>query len=346
MTGSSLFSRGVVGAACALACLLAAPAIASAVPEAEPNNTVTTAQGPIIDGTPYDGTRENGTDEDWYYFGSMGAGPLNVSVTITNNTSFIDCKPRDPDVCFIRAALRNSAGELLVDPVAGVSNFPAIKSGETRTLNWTLPSEGTYTVQVLEGDVDDSYTLTVTGSPPLISDPSVVPPPVGPPPPPPEDPGPPVKSCAQLVTELKGSETKRATAARLYSKYKKEYAKYKQAAKTKTNLKRKASALKKSKVYKAQVAAFDKQVAAGVKALTDAKCSCELLGRELGQWNASLKKDKALLKTAKKREKKATTIKQLLSLKKATAVIERRIRLARSKIISITGQRNARQCTT
>ena len=155
-----------------------------------------------------------------------------------------------------------------------------------------------------------------------------------------------MKSCAQLAAELKATEAKRATATRLWSKYTKAYKKYKKLAKTKTNLKRKAAYLKKSKLYKAQVTTLNAQVIAGVGALGAAKCSCELLSRELGIYNAALKKDNAALKTAKKRQKKATTVKKLLAYKRATAVIERRVRLDRQKIASITSQRASRQCTT
>lgn len=345
MLGSSFFSRWTVGGVCALVCLFAVPAVASAEPEIEPNNTVTGAVGPLVDSTVINGTRENGTDEDWFYFGSLGGGPLTVTVTIENTTSFGQCAPRDPAVCFIRASLRNTRGELMVGNGV-VSNIGIIKTGDTETLEWTLPGPGTYTVQVLDGAAGDTYDLKVVGNPPLVSDPSLIDPPVGPPPPPPAEPGGPVpKTCTQLVSELGAIETRRSNTSKLLAKASKSYAKYKNAT-TKIGKKRKASARKLGRRYKAQIASLNKQVTAGIKALTDAKCACELLTRELKQYNAKLKKDNAALRKARKRQKTARTTQELLKLKRATSAAERRVRLDRAKIKSITTQRATRSCTT
>jgi hypothetical protein len=353
MQGKNVLTRPTAAILCALAGSLALPAIAAAATEQEPNNTIQTAQGPLGDGVTIQGTRENGTAEDWFYFDVGGA--QKVTVAFKNTTPSWACANRG-DACFLRADLRDSHGDLMTTPTdpsnthpdtSHISYVKGTTPGQTATLTWTVPAAGRYTIEVYTGATGDTYDLTATGTPALIGG-SVTPPP---PPPPPVNggaTGETPKTCAQLATDLGHLDVQRGAVSRLYSKANAAYAKaartYKKS-KTGHNKRKRSAALKRVIALQDQLEGIDSGIVDAVALLQKSSCSCELSTRLLSSYKAKLTRDAAALTRAKRAEKKATTRTTLRKWRRARAKLQANVRADSAKIKLVLADRATHHCT-
>jgi hypothetical protein len=162
---------------------------------------------------------------------------------------------------------------------------------------------------------------------------------VAPPPPPP--------SCKDLDTSLRKVEAASTKAGKASFSARKKYFAAKRvwlADPTSANKKKKNSALKTLRKYQKQVKTLKKQIVAGTALLTKSKCSCELSSRTLSKYNASLNKDRAALKKAKKAEKKAIGLPTFPKLHRATEKLQGKARLEKAKIKLIVAERTKNKC--
>ena len=88
-------STWLLAAAIIAVLVLAAPTIASASGEYEPNDTFSTATGPVADGT-YSAVFETANDEDWYRIDTEDQD-VQVMINMTNWASWMPiCSPKLP----------------------------------------------------------------------------------------------------------------------------------------------------------------------------------------------------------------------------------------------------------
>lgn len=138
---------------------LLAPAPASAQTATDPGDSVTTAAGPIVPGTEYDGALDSVTDADWYQVNVEGAATA-ITVTIA----------RTSDTCEVWAHLVSLDGAVLGQVVvsdatpqrisavtpAGGAYFVVLDNGPAPTC-----SGATYSVSVALADAVPSLRALV-----------------------------------------------------------------------------------------------------------------------------------------------------------------------------------------
>jgi hypothetical protein len=130
--------------------LMSAPAAPAATTTSEPNDSILSAQGPLLAGETYLGATESEADKDFFYFYVSSATGAQVSLTVSNlggSKTFSD----------VEMTLMDGAAT----PV-GAAAF--VRKGESRTLTVSLWPQK-YFIEVAPTEkFGDSYSLSAVGS--------------------------------------------------------------------------------------------------------------------------------------------------------------------------------------
>ena len=133
-------------AVAAAAGALLLPGTALAAGEAESNDGIHIADGPLVPGTDFDGTIGSTGDFDWWIVHVSGAGVLDVNMNNLTDTN--------EGCCGLRFEVLDADGDTL--------NSRSVSEGQTGTISYTTPGPGTYHVWTSAG-ANDRYRLTVNG---------------------------------------------------------------------------------------------------------------------------------------------------------------------------------------
>ncbi|MDX6628292.1 MAG: hypothetical protein QOH00_538 [Gaiellales bacterium] len=137
---------------------LAAPAVAEASGEYEPNDTPYTAAGPIADGT-YSATIETANDQDWYRV-DTSQRDVQIQIDTTNDSGCGSCS--------LLLSITDSQGSNL-DDTGTYAN--AEHGGETAHAAYTLREPGTYYLSVTSNarpsGVPYHFTMSRTAGSPV-----------------------------------------------------------------------------------------------------------------------------------------------------------------------------------
>jgi hypothetical protein len=156
----------IAAVAVGLGSLVLAYGLNASPARAEPNDSMATAQGPVT--SSFTGAISTENDVDWYFMYAQGSTQLGVGLTTFGPFGS----------CWSTVQLRDPAGEFL-------SEATAFKN-EVDQIHYTLPTPGTYYLEVDGGDCSSlgSYRIDLSAAPPLLTSPPYV----LPPPPPPATP--------------------------------------------------------------------------------------------------------------------------------------------------------------
>jgi hypothetical protein len=135
---------GIVLAVIALATIVPGSAIAAG--EAESNDGIHLADGPLVPGTNYDGQIGSTSDTDWWIVHVSGAGVLDLTLNNTVDTN--------EGCCSVSFELLDADGTSL--------NSRSVSENQSGTISYTTPGAGTYFV-VVDANSNDRYRLTVSG---------------------------------------------------------------------------------------------------------------------------------------------------------------------------------------
>jgi hypothetical protein len=145
----SRWAKSVALAASIAMALLASSAVAPAAGPYEPNESISAAAGPLLQGTIYGASIETASDADFFFFYVTDA-ESDVSLTVANKGG------GSPGADF-DARIVDALGMTLGNTV------PYLRSGESRAATLTLPI-GKYFVEVAANEGSgDSYSLTPGG---------------------------------------------------------------------------------------------------------------------------------------------------------------------------------------
>lgn len=115
----------------------------------EPNDSLTSAFGPLSAGQAYDGGLEGGADRDFFYFYATAASAGKITVTVHNVGG-------DSGLSGVNAALLDARET----PVASI---PYLEDGESRSVEASLAPQKYYVEVSPSEGAGDSYRLEVSG---------------------------------------------------------------------------------------------------------------------------------------------------------------------------------------
>jgi hypothetical protein len=352
---SSLRTRRLLLAvlAAGLSALAVAPS-AFALAESEPNNVINQANGPLVAGEANTGTinQIDFGDIDYFYFAV--SSPTTVQIDFTNTTT---CNQTGRVRCLEHAVLVDSHNALMscnagqspdcnsTLPVSVVGDADGTQAGETETLKFPLPAAGTYAIRVEGADANFTYSFVVNGALTASTGGGTTPPP---PPPPPPPPGP---TCTDLAKTLKTSRAALTKDHRTRATHAAQLAKDQAALKKartgseRTRLNKAVTADKKKLAAdKKKIEADKKKIETDLKALTDARCTCDLLADELSGLKNQLIIAKKKLAADKKALKKAKKARDIERLQAAIVIDNQKIKVAQDKIADRKSQQQANSC--
>jgi hypothetical protein len=122
-----------------------------------PDDSVATAQGPLLGGTNYDGRLKSGSDLDHLFFYVARPG-VTLRFTVTNTLR--SCSPAGENYCPLWATLLDTSARQLGGEGSGAGTGQ-VTFGESQDITWTFLQTGKHII-VLEGQGDlVSYRLRI-----------------------------------------------------------------------------------------------------------------------------------------------------------------------------------------
>ncbi|MEY2514150.1 MAG: hypothetical protein QOJ89_1508 [bacterium] len=131
------------------------PAALAVADVAGPDDTIATAYGPLVAGTPYSGTFKSETDVDYLSFDVAKAGDK-LHFDVVNTVS--GCTSVNLTGCPIYATLITTAGQQ-VGGEGSSAGTAAVPEGRSDTIDWTFDAPGRYLVAMDSDGDGPTYTI-------------------------------------------------------------------------------------------------------------------------------------------------------------------------------------------